>query len=217
MATTTQVAPKAIPGFTVPAGAYLPPELMELLPNIGTLAELKVLLVALHESTQPGRTGALLTFTELQQRAGLARASVAAGIRAAVGHGAISRLPFNRSFVYRLQLKKIGSNAEPTKCQSEPYVVIDTGTTLTDEQTQTVQELNRRGLSRNVAIQTVLRYKPQYIARHLAQLDQAIKKHLAKNPAGWLVTSLAEDWQMLVPPDEARRWWTDAEAKLIQH
>lgn len=206
---------QTIPGFTVPAGAYLPPELMQLLPNIGTLAELKVLLAALHESTQPGRTGAVLTFTELQHRTGLSRPSVSAGIRAAVTHGAVLRVPFGRSFVYRLQL--IGKESLPTKRQSLPYVVIDSQPTMTPEQTQTVQELNRRGLSRNVAIQTALRYEPQYIARHLAQLDQAIKKHLAKNPAGWLVTSLAEDWQMLIPPDEDHHWWTDAEARLIKH
>ena len=79
------------PGFTVPDGAYLPPELIYLLPNM-SLAKLKVMIVVLHNYLQIG-SGEPTSLTDIERMTGLSRPSVISSLQELLGEGMIGRLP----------------------------------------------------------------------------------------------------------------------------
>ena len=66
------------PGFSLPDGAWIPPELIYLLPNISE-ARLKVLIVVLYHNLQVGGAEPL-SLTDIEAMTGLARSSVSSAL-----------------------------------------------------------------------------------------------------------------------------------------
>lgn len=62
------------PGFTIPDGAFLPPELIYLLPNMSE-AELKAVIAVLYHNTQVGGAEPL-SLSDIERITGLSRPSV---------------------------------------------------------------------------------------------------------------------------------------------
>lgn len=89
-------------GFSIPDGAWLPPELMEILPDISTKSELKVIIAAIHETLRVGVVEAIVSLSEFEALTGLDRKSVSAGIRRAVKRGTIKRQQVGNTYLYRL-------------------------------------------------------------------------------------------------------------------
>lgn len=89
-------------GFSVPDGAWLPPELLDVLPDIKTVSELKVTIAAIHETLRVGVVEAIVSLSEFEALTGLNRKSVSAGIRRAVNRGTIKRQQVGNTYLYRL-------------------------------------------------------------------------------------------------------------------
>jgi hypothetical protein len=90
-------------GFSIPEGAWLPPELLELLPQIRTLSELKVTLAAIAETLRVGGTDQVISLSDFEVLTGLDRKSVSAGIGAALKRGTMIRRRAGNSWLYRLK------------------------------------------------------------------------------------------------------------------
>lgn len=93
-------------GFSIPDGAWLPPELLELLPDIKTVAELKVTIAAINETLRVGVVEAIVSLSEFEALTGLDRKSVSAGIKRAVSRGTIKRQQVGNTYLYRLHFNE---------------------------------------------------------------------------------------------------------------
>ena len=102
----------AFAGFTLPDGAWLPPELMHILPTMN-LAELKVTIAAVYETMQVGGRGIAISLTDFEALTGLSRKTVLRGIRASVKRGSISRTQAAGTFIYRLALHSNSGYSPP--------------------------------------------------------------------------------------------------------
>jgi|GEM_PF-6730054 len=92
-------------GFTLPEGAWLPPEFLEILPEIRTLAEIKVTIAAIYQTTQIGGT-APISLSDFQALTGLDRKSVTRGINAATARGTVLREECAGTYIYSLSIKE---------------------------------------------------------------------------------------------------------------
>ena len=79
-------------GFSLPEGTFLPPEFLELLPQLRTLGQVKVLIVILAEYLQAGLDARPLTFDEIQVLSGLARGTVNTALQSLRDLRAIRRI-----------------------------------------------------------------------------------------------------------------------------
>ena len=97
-------------GFTVPDGAWIPPELIYLLPHIGE-AKLKVLIAVIYHNSQIGGSEPL-SLRDIERITGLARQSVITAIKEMLepDQQFIERQPVGQSYVY-LPRARIGSPA----------------------------------------------------------------------------------------------------------
>jgi hypothetical protein len=205
------------PGFTIPEGAWLPPEIAQVLPFMETAAEIKVVLAALLEACQIGHSGAVLSLTQLERLTGLSRDSVISGRKAATDRGLFSKRQLGGQVFYLLTVQ--GSREcrpRGRECRL-PVSVVDT-LSLSDEQQQTLKKLSDFGVAGHVAKSIVLEYKPDYILRHLAFTQAAADAGLSDNPPGWLITSLREDWQEPLITSRKRNraghtWYTEEESQ----
>lgn len=93
--------PASFDGFSLPDGAWLPPEILHLLPHISTLAEIKILIAAIYE-TMSSRGPAVISLGDFQALTGLSRKAVSRGIQAAIARGTIRRHPASGTFIYHL-------------------------------------------------------------------------------------------------------------------
>lgn len=96
------------PGYT-----QIPNELLdELLPECGTLAELKVVMAIARRTFGWGINERRLSLTEIQELAGLSRQSTQTGLTAALDRGFLARRREGHGFVYGIPIataKKVGS------------------------------------------------------------------------------------------------------------
>jgi hypothetical protein len=92
------------PGFSLPEGAWLPPEILELLPYIQTVAELKVTIAAIYETMRMSGPNAIISLTDFEALTGLARKSVIRGIEAAIERKTITRTPVGGTYIYQLNI-----------------------------------------------------------------------------------------------------------------
>src|SRR4030066_2046897 len=100
---------KHFDGFSLPDGAWMPPELMYLLPWIRTASELKCALVAIYHSLQVGGAEPL-TLSDFQRMTGIKhRASIIKALQGLTGEDPegiplLEREAVGRSFQYHLRL-----------------------------------------------------------------------------------------------------------------
>jgi hypothetical protein len=202
-------------GFTIPKGAWIPPEIATILPMIETLAELKVILAALYDACQVGRAGSALSLAQLERLTGLARTAVIAGRNAAALRGVLERRKLGGQQFYQLTI----AGSSPGLPRSSPGLlhVVNTEHLLSVQQQHTLKALSDFGVNVHVAQSLVITYEPEYIEKHLAFAQAAANAQLSDNPPGWLITSLREDWQEpLVTTTRRRRkapgtWYTQEE------
>ena len=95
--------PSAFRGFTIPDGAYLPPELIYLLPYISG-SKLKVVIVVLYHNLQIGHEEPI-SLTDIERLSGLARSTTVTALSTLVDDGILERQAVGRSFVYRLVVR----------------------------------------------------------------------------------------------------------------
>lgn len=91
-----------------------------------------------------------------------------------------------------------------------------------EERTELLAALTDRGVNSRIAVELVERYAPELIRAKVAIFDWMAHrqdKRLAKNPAGYLVSSIREDYQApegYVPPDDADQLARAEEAVATQ-
>jgi hypothetical protein len=96
-------------GFTLPDGAWLPPELIYLLPYFTSLTELKVTIVAIYHHMQVGGNEPL-TLSDFERLTGMSRKSVVSAIKSLTGENeegihVLEREQVDRTFVYLPRLR----------------------------------------------------------------------------------------------------------------
>jgi len=106
-------------GFSLPDGAWLPPEILQLLPEISTKAELKILIAAIYE-TMNARGPAVISLGDFEALTGLSRKAVSRGIAAALGRGTIKRHPAAGTYIYHLNCSLAGGTAPAHRDTTPP-------------------------------------------------------------------------------------------------
>lgn len=204
-------------GFTIPDGAFLPPELIYLLPHISE-AKLKVLIAVIYHNTQIGG-GEPLSLTDIERISGLSRQSVITATRSLVDDdGMLERQKVGNSFTYTLVVKvvqnldypaggKVVKNLDQSatvKLSSESES-LESFNSLSDSLNsggngqnfvQTVsklQKLRSAGVYLKTAQALADKFDEETIDRHLGYYRTALENKMAQGP-GWLVSSLKENW-----------------------
>jgi hypothetical protein len=108
------------PGFTLPDGAWLPPEILEILPCIPTIAELKITIVAIYETMRLGGADAVISLSDFQALTGLSRKAVIRGINAAIDTGTIQRRPVGDTYIYTLNINTVAAGYQQTGVITPP-------------------------------------------------------------------------------------------------
>jgi hypothetical protein len=88
----------AFKGFTLPDGAWIPPELIYLLPNINP-GQLKVLIAIIYSNTQIGG-GEALSLTDIERITGLSRQSVVSALKELLQVNMLERQAVGNSYTY---------------------------------------------------------------------------------------------------------------------
>jgi hypothetical protein len=211
------------PGFSLPAGAWLPPELLWILPEIGTMSELKVTIAAIHETLRVGVVEAVVSLSEFEALTGLDRKSVSRGIKAALERGTFKRQQVGNTWLYRLHFRDpsapaAGQNGRgkmplvggemggvggemPQEGGAVPLdVVMHDTLSVGDKQHQgqraaILGKMADLGVRLKVAQHMVAKYDLAYLGEKLDQALFAVDQGLADNGPGWFVASVREDWQ----------------------
>ena len=195
------------PGFSLPDGAWLPPELMRLLPSLN-MAELKVTIAAIYENMQAAGRGAAISLTDFEALTGLSRRSVLRGIHAAVKRGSIRRTQAAGTYIYRLAVHSTGGTSIHG---GSGYGHRAGGGKSTPP--ELIAEMRALGVALKVCQNIAGRYGEDYIIEKLRHARHAIEAGLARNPAGWFVTAIKNDWPAPLGYDETK-YMTDEERRL---
>jgi hypothetical protein len=211
------------PGFSLPAGAWLPPELLWILPEIGTMSELKVTIAAIHETLRVGVVEAIVSLSEFEALTGLDRKSVSRGIKAALERGTFKRQQVGNTWLYRLHFRDpaapaagqngrgrmplVGGEMGPNQGEmpqeggAVPLDVVMYDTLSEGDKQQEGQraailgKMADLGVRLKVAQRLIDKYDLAYLGEKLGQAIYAVERGLADNGPGWFVASVREDWQ----------------------
>lgn len=206
----------AFRGFTIPDGAFLPPELIYLLPNISE-ARLKVLIAVIYHNTQIGG-GEPLSLTDIERITGLSRQSVVTATKELVSDGMLERTSIGNSYAYlpvvKFQqvvqnldyppgkmVKNLDHSGDVVKLRESESNLKDSlpdslnsgGNGQNSVHLSKVQKLRAAGVYLKTAQDLANRYSEEMIDTHIGYYQVALRKNLAQGP-GWLVQSLKENW-----------------------
>ena len=204
-------------GFTLPEGAFFPPEFFQLLPDLRTLGEVKVLIVVLSEYLKAGLDARPLTFDEIQELTGLARQTVSTALQRLRTLRAIRRIgALGGTFRYEPRLKESLNFRLPMHDSLHAWESLtETPPMLDENMHEGVQLLNEKcGVSLRVAGDIVTRYPLDTIRLHVSYaLAAAEAKMIRKTLAAYVVASIRDNWG---PPlgwkeEDEERWYTDEE------
>jgi hypothetical protein len=209
-------------GFSLPEGTFLPPEFSELLPELRTLGEVKVLLVILAEYLRAGLDARALTHNEIQALSGLARGTVnAALLSLRTRLGCVRRIGApGGGYRYEPALKEsLGSLRFRPPMHDSLHVFRheQASQALLDDMHDSVQLLNEKcGVSLRVAEDIARRYSASDVKRHCSYALAASRGGLIKKTlAAYVVASLRDNWG---PPlgweegeEKGKRWFSDDE------
>lgn len=192
-------------GFTLPDGAWLPPELLYLLPNISG-AKLKVIIAILYHSMQVGGSEPL-SLTDIERFTGLSRRAVIDAIRDLLEDAIIDRQQAGDSYLYTPSVKSSlpgeksslpsvkSSLAGETDRELNIDLIKDSLTDSLKDSTAKIsllQSLRSCGVYLKTAQGLVDQY-PERIEQKIRFYRHALAHNLAQSP-GWLVQAIKEDW-----------------------
>lgn len=203
---------KDFQGFTVPDGAYLPPELIYLLPGLSE-KDVKILIVVIYHYAQFGGNE-VSSLTDICYMTGLSRQSAVAGLKSLQKREMIERQGIGRSFAYSPRVKNLDSAEakslnfrpidslkfrlvknldHPEAEESERELInININSSLSDS-LKLIGKLRSAGVYLKTAQALIANHPAEVIEQHLDFYRYALEKNLAQGP-GWLVLSLKEGW-----------------------
>jgi DNA-binding Lrp family transcriptional regulator len=198
-------------GFSLPDGAYLPPELIYQLPNISG-SKLKAIIAILYHVLQVGG-GEPLSLRDVEKYTGLSRQAVIDALRDLLEEGMIERQQVGMSYVYSpvvnfldSGVKKLDRSKKLTGTEelreSDRELNFNLKDSLSDslnlsgegsEKIALLQELRAAGVYLKTAQGIVEKHAAEVIREYFGYYRYALKAHLAQGP-GWLVEALKEGW-----------------------
>ena len=195
------------PGFSIPDGAWIPPELIYLLPNIGE-AELKCTIAVIYHNMQVGG-GEPLSLKDFERITGMAHSTVANALRDLLEKQFLERRQEGQSYVYlpkvrastNFVLPLVRNSDSPSELRESvslnDFNSLSDSLNLTPDETSTkfvlVQSIRQAGVYLKTAQDLVEKHSEETIRQHLEYYRHALKLNLAQGP-GWLVLSLKESW-----------------------
>jgi hypothetical protein len=210
-------------GFSMPEGSFFPPEFRELLPDIDTVAELKVILYLLDRYFQAGLDAQPLTLDQIQEATGLSRYGVNEGLKRARQRGTIKRRCIGGRYGYEPNLDrslKIRLSCHESSSFPDSFPKpSDTHASESELRAQIYKALVAEfGVSARVADDIATGREVEYVQRHIDYARAAVASGFAKSRPGYVVASIRDDWGPplgYVEPKEKARWYTDEEFELF--
>jgi hypothetical protein len=185
---------KAFKGFSIPDVAILPTEFFDVLPDMNASAELKVTLVALRISLAFGVQDIPYSLRDFEKATGLDRKGVLRGIRAGVERGTIVRVPFRRSFLYRVKFRD-GGILPPHACmQQQATRKHATNNKQSAAKSKIFDEISALGVATRVALAIVEKNDLAKLRRHIEYTRYAVENKIANSPPAWFVASVRDNW-----------------------
>lgn len=184
-------------GFTIPDDMTFPPELREIIPDIKTVAELKLLLIILDAYFQAGLDAQPLTFDQLQKRTKLARQSVSDGLKKLLANDYIQRLSAGDTYAYEPSLESrlpCHESLDSDSKKLDSHDIEHDHAWRSKIWTTLVKEF---GVSSRVAEDIALNRDPAYVQRHIDYAHYEIESGFQpKRPAGYIVARIRDDRPM---------------------
>lgn len=196
------------PGFSLPDGAYLPPELIYLMPHIsgGTL---KVLIAILYHNLQVGGSENP-SLSDLEKYTGLSQRQLVRITTELLEEGIIERQAIGKSYTYGLVINRYDKMSIETRQMSykesreseSKLINLNIKDSLSDSLNLTgeandkmslLKKLRACGVYLKTAQAIVEANTPEEIEQQLEYYRYALKANLAQGP-GWLVLALKEKW-----------------------
>jgi len=219
-------------GFNIPAGAFIPPEILDILPEIHTLAELKVLLVSLFAACQPGTQTDALTIEQLKTATGLSRNAIIEARRKCVQRATITRDTSTGNNIYTLNIATTGgakfapppqpveveehtNTQDVGECKVCTLVVASTiSTTQQQQHDNSILQMIQLGVHPSVAEKIRQKHQPTTIAAYIKFTTDTAKRRRIQNPAAFFVAAITQGWEIAVVT-APKKWYTPAEEALF--
>ena len=189
---------KGFEGFSVPDGAWMPPELIYMIPSLG-MAQLKILIILIYQQLQiAGST--VVSLTDLEHLTGLSRVSVSSTLAELLDQGLIERQKVGKSYSYQATVKLVYQSPvnlvypKLSKLRESDSIDININS-LSDSLNLTamIGKLRSHGVYLKTAQEVVSKYDAETIDRHLLYFQHALKMGIAKS-SGYFVMSIREGW-----------------------
>lgn len=197
-------------GFTLPDGAWLPPELIISLPHISG-SELKATIAILYHNTQVGGAEPL-SLTDVERYTGLSHQAAITALRELLARGMVEREAVGQSYVYRPVVNFLDSRVQKLDSESKKLTGSDLRESdrelninlikdsLTDSlnsadgslKIRLVQKLRSCGVYLRTA-QGLVEAHPERVEKAISYYRHALGQNLAQGP-GWLVEAIKEGW-----------------------
>lgn len=174
-------------GFTLPESAWLPPEMIDLLPELSK-SELKILIVILYNHTQIGDNSPT-SIRDLEYITGLSRQSAFTAVKQLLEAELIVRFKTGQSFIYEARVQKLGHQVKLSKSDESN----NDSTLLDSTKLNLLKTLRSCGVYGKTARKVVDEFDIEYIQTHVDFYEFAIRKGWAHGP-GWLINSIKENW-----------------------
>ena len=189
------VAATRFSGFTLPDGAWLPPELVYLLPHLSE-AKLKVLVAIIYHNLQVGGSEPC-SLTDLENMTGLARSTVNNATQELLADELVEREKVGRSYTYRPKVRnsyhKLSQLRESDSKLKTPLSDSLDSPDIGTKFVLLIKDLRAAGVYLKTAQAMIAQHDEATIRRHLDYYRYALQKGFAQGP-GWLVLSVKESW-----------------------
>ncbi len=191
-------------GFTLPDGAWLPPELINILPYISG-STLKAVIAILYHNLQVGGADPL-SLADIEKYTGLSRRQVIRVLTELLEDGVIERQAMGQSYVYLPSLKTSDILApttdkmSPVSAKMSPADLRESDRELNinlikDSLSDSLDSYDKMSLVKKMRSCGVYLKTAQGLVADFPEerIEKAIQTNLAQGP-GWLVQAIKEGW-----------------------
>jgi hypothetical protein len=216
------------PGFSMPKDTYLPPEFWDVMKQLRTGGEIKVLLVVLREYFRSGLDAQPLPVARIQELSGLARKSVTDALQKARVRGTIIRRRIGRTYGYEPRLCEASqsSDSEPSCMHDSLSSPSSSGSSPDHDHDHALRLQILKTLVAEFAVsvrvaEDIARGRdPSYVLRQIEYARFEVEKGFTpKNSAGYMVARIRDDRPAPLgfqqEPKKEARWYTDEEFELF--
>lgn len=177
-------------GFTLPEGAWLPPELIDILPDLSS-SQVKIVIVIVYSNMKIGGNEPI-SYSDMETLTGLSRQTCITCCKDLLNKGIIVRNAVGQSFTYEPSVKDLDYQ-DSSKLIEENGREKDSTISLSLDSLNLLRSLKGCGVYGVVARRFIDDYSQEYIRQHLKYYEYAVTKGYARGP-GFIVQSIKENW-----------------------